>query len=809
MNVHPDFSPLTDTERASVDDVAGNVSVRDGRRPTLPPVDAETGTAAAERLSGTKPDSIWHYTTGDGATAFFVARWNKPRGKEIRPLSWFQGEGWRLKAWPDGRTLYRLDEITARPEAAIIVTEGEKSADAAKGIFPKSVVTTSSGGANAVGNTDWTPLAGRRVWIWPDNDEAGRKYADAVAATLAGLGCAVCIIDAAALSAINGGESPAGWDAADAIAEGRALLDIRRDAAALAKPFEPPPRYVSFGSFEMTDGGLYVEVETGRGESRRTERKWIAMPFEILGASRDPHGRGWGKWICWKDADGKPHRQHVADSALHGDPAPLCAALADGGLRINRSEQRLLVAYLSAVHVRERVTIVKNTGWHEIDGRPMFVLPGTVIGGTESVILDATASGPYETRGTLQDWQEGIGRLASGHALSVLAISAALAGPLLYLAGQDGGGFNFYGRSSIGKTTLLRAAASVWGRGDTPGYIRAWRATANGLEGAAASATDTVLVLDELGQVEARDAGAAFYSLSNGAGKARAARDGALREPKSWRVLILSSGEVPTETKLSEDRGRKPRAGQMVRMLDIASERSFGVFDYAGDDGDASNLAKAFKAAAVSAYGTAGPEFVRRLMQEGVTGDDISKMVADFVASHVPAGSDGQVHRAAQRFGLIAVAGELATQLGVTPWREGEATAAAADALARWIEGRGGAEAAEVRQAIDQVRSMIEAHGESRFQSVDDPNAKPVSNRLGYRKGHGDKREWWVLPQMWKTEFCCGLDARHVARVLSDRGMLRRQNSGELQCVVNIGGDSRIKAYVLTAAVLDGGGNAS
>ena len=92
----------------------------------------------------------------------------------------------------------------------------------------------------------------------------------------------------------------------------------------------------------------------------------------------------------------------------------------------------------------------------------------------------------------------------------------------LHLAGQEGGGVNFFGQSSRGKTTLLQIAASVWGRGASPGYVRAWRATANGLEGAAASANDTALVLDELGQVEAREAAAALYSLSNGGGKVRA-----------------------------------------------------------------------------------------------------------------------------------------------------------------------------------------------------------------------------------------------------------------------------------------------
>jgi uncharacterized protein (DUF927 family) len=91
----------------------------------------------------------------------------------------------------------------------------------------------------------------------------------------------------------------------------------------------------------------------------------------------------------------------------------------------------------------------------------------------------------------------------------------------------------------------LQAAASVWGRGGTPGFVKAWRATANGLEGAAALASDTVLILDEMGVVDARDAAAAIYGLANGAGKQRAAQDGSLREPKSWRVIVISRRRGP------------------------------------------------------------------------------------------------------------------------------------------------------------------------------------------------------------------------------------------------------------------------
>ena len=805
------FAPLTDAEIEAAR-LASPAPEEPGARLICPPADAESGAHAAARLYGRKPDAIWRYAMQDGETAFFAARWNEPGGKkEIRPVSWCEGEGWGLKAWPDHRPVYKLDEIAAAPNAPIVICEGEKAADAAARVFPQSIVTTSSGGANAAAKTDWAPLAGRRVLIWPDNDAAGREYAKQVAGILAALDCTVSIIDAASLASLNpngGARDPVEkWDAADAADEWSDLRALRKAAVNLAKLYETGPAFLSYGPFKMTACGLTTEIEKGRGEAKITETVWICAAFEILGACRDAGGKGWGKWLRWQDSDRRAHVRHVEDAALQSDPAPLCALLANEGLRVNRSAQRHLVAYLSGASVKGRVTIVNRTGWHDVGGQSVFVLPGETIGphGVEKGILDGAAHGPYEARGSLKDWQEGVGRLASGHALPVLAISAALAGPLLHLAGQEGGGVHFHWISSKGKTTILQMAASVWGRGASPGYVRAWRATANGLEGAAASASDTALVLDELGQVDARELAASLYSLSNGGGKQRAARDGSLREPKTWRVMFISSGEIPTEAKLSEDRGRKPRAGQMVRLLDIPADRGFGAFDHAGPDGDAAKLSNACKLAAVSSYGVAGPEFVRRLIADNVTGEEIREAVAAFTSENLPTGADGQIDRAAHRFGLIAAAGELATALGVTPWQTGEARAAAAWALFKWIEGRGGSAPAEARQAIERVRLMIELHGAGRFEALDDPDAKPVNNRLGWRKGD----ESWIPPATWKAEICSGLDPSFVARVLADQGMLRRQGGDTLQCSVKLGGKQTARAYVLTARILDGGGDAA
>ena len=85
-------------------------------------------------------------------------------------------------------------------------------------------------------------------------------------------------------------------------------------------------------------------------------------------------------------------------------------------------------------------------------------------------------------------------------------------------------------------------------------------------------------------------------------------------------MFVLSSGELPIETKIAEDYGRKTRAGQTIRLLDIPADRGlgFGAFDHGGRGADAGKLADAIKDAARSAYGTAGPEFVRRLMAAGL-----------------------------------------------------------------------------------------------------------------------------------------------------------------------------------------------
>ena len=259
----------------------------------------------------------------EGAFAFCVCRWEQADGrKEIRPLSWFPGEGWRFAHWPDARAaLQSSTGSPPNPTRRLWFARARKRRTPRRVSFPQSIATTSSGGANAASKTDWTPLRGRRVLIWPDNDEPGRKYAREVAAILAELDCDVSIIDAAALAALdpNGGqrEPPEkGWDAADALAEWPDLEALRKSAAGLAKPFDPGPAYVSFGAYTMDADGLTLEKPrkgkakaNGNGLDLRAVRS-AGRSVAIRTAS------GWGKVLRWRDDDGRQHVRHVARRRL-------------------------------------------------------------------------------------------------------------------------------------------------------------------------------------------------------------------------------------------------------------------------------------------------------------------------------------------------------------------------------------------------------------------------------------------------------------------------------------------------------------
>ena len=159
-----------------------------------------------------KPAGVWEYKNAHGALMGYVARY-EPAGmrKQFLPWIWKNGQ-WVTKAFPTPRPIYGLDDLERRPSAHVIICEGEKSADAAQNILTTSVCISWPGGAKAWEKVDWSPLKGRKVLLWPDNDEAGISCMVDIQSALAG----IC----EEVMRINPEGQPEKWDAADALVEG-------------------------------------------------------------------------------------------------------------------------------------------------------------------------------------------------------------------------------------------------------------------------------------------------------------------------------------------------------------------------------------------------------------------------------------------------------------------------------------------------------------------------------------------------------------------------------------------------------------
>jgi putative DNA primase/helicase len=362
------------------------------------------------------PAGLWKYHDADGNLLFGVARWNDQYGnkKTFLPISWVRAadgkEGFAFKHHPAPRPLYGLTDLLARPNAPVVVVEGEKCVDAARAVFPYSAVVTSSGGSNAALQTDWRPLVGRtRVLIWPDADDPGSKYATTVASILSDFGIPeILIVDAQQIAekdpAGNKREFEQDWDVAKAIEQGHTPEALRAAAVAAAQPYKAAPRYISFGGYTMSHDGLVLK-KSGKGEDTNPEVVWICSPFEIIGRARDSNGRDWARWLRFVDDDGREHLLPVKDADLHGDARALCAGLAARGLRISTGFRAHLLDYLNRARVDRRITIVSRTGWHVVGDMSVFVLPSGTIGsaGRETVVLDSQAASSYESRGTLEE----------------------------------------------------------------------------------------------------------------------------------------------------------------------------------------------------------------------------------------------------------------------------------------------------------------------------------------------------------------------------------------------------------------------
>ena len=560
--------------------------------------------------------------------------------------------------------------------------------------------------------------------------------------------------------------------------------------------------------FQLREDGVYRCEDTDGDE----QAKWVKIcsPIRVIALTRDRSGDGWGCLVEVTDGDGRTHLWAIPAELFAGDGTELLREFLRRGLSlVPRNKSRsAFKELLMQWRPEARAITAGRLGWADETCTAFILGDGRVIGAENIVYQQVNApaaASEMKSVGTVEGWREAVAALCVGNPLMLVSVSLAFAGVLLEPLGLDGGGLHLRGASSRGKSTAQRAAVSVWG---SPRLLLTWRATANGLEGVATACNSTVLALDEMGEVSGREAGQAAYMLANGAGKARADRSGRARPLARWRVMILSSGEIGLADKVAEA-GGKAAAGQMVRLLDIAADNfAHGAFDELHGAADGATFADRAKAATAEQYGTAGPAFVRKYLEDPEHALAAARMFRekfkDLAVEQFGLDAEGQVSRAVDRLSTIAAAGEMAMAWGLTGWEPGAALEAAMTVLRLWLDGRGGSGPAEAREAVERTRAFIVAHGASRFEELggDEQGSagdRPVINRAGWK--HGDL--FYFATSAW-AEVHKGADPQRAARHVAAAGFLDAPAADRFTKKAPRVVPGRPNCYVVKAAILGG-----
>ncbi|AMV13834.1 DUF927 domain-containing protein [Legionella pneumophila serogroup 1] len=557
------------------------------------------------------------------------------------------------------------------------------------------------------------------------------------------------------------------------------------------------------GHFKLTTKGIFFIGNDKEGKS--LPPRWICSPLHVVAKTRDAKSGEWGRLLEWQDDDKVTHQWAMPLALLQGDSIDVRRELARLGLSISpsKSARDLLASYLQIVAVEDRARCVDKLGWHQ----DVYVTASMSIGqSSEKVVFQNTNSiEPALTiSGTVEQWRDTIGRLASGNSRLVFAISTAFAPVLASMAGEDSGGFHIRGASSSGKTTALKVAASVWGEPDN--YTRLWRSTVNGLEGLAAVHNDGLLILDELSQIDPKEAGEAAYLLANGQGKNRASKLGTIKPSNRWSLIFLSAGEESLTTLMARA-GQRTNAGQEIRLADIESDTGcgMGIFNHIHEYDSPSNIALALKEAAKQYHGAVGIAWLKHIVSnKSLLPTYLADKMKTIVECFTQNSCSGQLQRVARRFALVAIAGELATKYGLTGWSEGEATNAAFSCFLTWREGFGLDGNREDRAILSQVRSFFALHGASRFANVKNANDEKLINRAGfYQTDEEGFRVFLVLTEVFKKELCEGYDPKTVIQVLLNAGWLKPSREGNPSQKPRIPGVGTPRLYVFTRKIWD------
>jgi len=782
--------------------------------------------------------TFYRYYSSKGVPVGCVVRCDKNiEGDKVKSFAQFSydriKERWQSSWSGDGKPLYNLPEIVARPESPVMIVEGEKTAEAAKLLFPDYVITTSCMGSASPHSSNWSFLRNRDVIIVPDNDSTGAKYARALndilqkkeAKSIRGLD----VKKLGRYTIIEG--KPQQRD--EPVPDKYDLFDVAIDGwtADLINEWKERKDFVPF--FEVVRDVQAIRDLPREGEeclhieginyklNAKTNMLWwehakedkrsgeiIKTWLPLSGYIKPTH--------CMEDVNGDHGflakivtRKHKTvecffsrdETAAEKDTTKI---LLLKGLKIPHIKPANCYAlnfYLNNFKPEFQAIGVDMVGWQGDNEAYMLPFANELRnsylakkGDKESIEYILQQKGAtvrtLQKKGTLARWKQTVGRVCRGNHLHSFALLVSLTPPSLKVLGEEGGFIHYVGGTSVGKSTILELSKSVWGHKE----LGSFRTTDNALESLCKNSNDGILFLDEIGEIDADALFKAIYMLANGVTKSRADRSGNAKATTHFTVIAQSTGEIGLEAKLAEKK-IQTKGGLLMRMAELDADRGKGLntFDVLNVNPDTGEL---------FATGREQAEYLKKHAKEncGVVIDGFLKEVVPNVENYKKmleeakikwlernlGGCEGvEMARMAKRFSTIFASGAVAVEFGIIPHSLKEIEECVDSMFKSWLERFGGDNPHEYRMMVADLRKLCVEQQHSRFQNAhptEDERENLPRDKAGYWKMEKDESGEWVLFEYWidtavfDREVIKGRDKKAFFPLLIKNGYVKKSN---------------------------------
>lgn len=645
-----------------------------------------------------------------------------------------------------------IREMLKDPSKPLYITEGLRKADAAVSIGLCCVAvlgvygwrgTNEQGGRAALPCWESIPLAGRMVYLAFDSDITQKRSVYAALQRLA----AFLKSQNAQLRFIYFPPGPHGekvaiddyiFDGHRDVAEINALAsdtligphaadqEGARRAGAMLEDV-PLPKLVVPEPYSLSAKATLI-TRTRRNEAGQQEevRDVIAHAPLLLGTRlNDIDEHTVSQEVLWKRPSGWVHdiipREHLLD-------ARQLVPHASRDFPVSSDTSKHLVKYfqeLEAANYKRIPTarVSSHLGWQGKDGRLGFLVGRSLV--TKKAILpppaidklgrlkcnprrvlfrgaapgDEQLAGAYKAAGSFDEWLNVISELR-GHPRALIVFYAAFVPPLLPILGVPNFIVETANETSTGKTTSLRAGASVWGLPDEhhpDAAIRTWDATPVAIERMCGVLTGLPLILDETKRaIRPEHVWKTMYLVSSGQCRSRGNKPG-LALTKTFHTVLLSSGEAPS-TALSQDGGTR------TRVIEILGH------PFGNADAETRDLVDRINLGLLSNYGHAGPKFVHWLLQARKRWPEFIELYKQRLAHLLKKTTSPEAGRLAKYFAAIQTAATLARRA------LGKRLPRTTVLATLWSEvARGGKDAVGARRALLDVMSWAESN-KNRFE---------------------------------------------------------------------------------------------